>query len=236
MEKAFKSNSIPVYFTFAFILAEVITVTTPFFILGKYFDFPNILRKPAAEGLALFQQNQSIIIPAYYIFMVSGLLYLPLTYWLKHILHSENGKIKRSIFGALGISTAVFQAIGFSRWVFVIPFLANQFIQHPENQSSIALIYEILNRYAGMTIGEHLGFIAMGFWTIALSSMVYERTNFPNWFSVLGIIIGAIITSSVIEHFGGNSASFFGLLNLIGNSLWTFWMILLGIFILINSK
>ncbi len=50
----------------ALLLAEVATVLIPFLVLGSYFNFPDILRLPSAEAFVLFQQNGSVIVPAYY--------------------------------------------------------------------------------------------------------------------------------------------------------------------------
>jgi hypothetical protein len=71
MQNLNKTSAHNYYITIGLILAEIITVLLPFFILGRYFNFPDILRKPAAEAFALFRQNQRIIVPAYYIFMIS---------------------------------------------------------------------------------------------------------------------------------------------------------------------
>lgn len=231
MQNSNKTSARNYYITISLILAEIVTVLTPFFILGRYFDFPDILRKPAAEAFALFRQNQRIIIPAYYIFMISGLLFLPLTYWLGSTLQASNSKLSQNIFTGLGISTALFQSIGFCRWIFLMSFLTSQYFQQPENQDTISLIYETLNHYAGMTIGEHLGFIAMGFWTITLGVIIYQHAGFKKWLGVIGVIIGGLIIASVMEHFGGSSAAFFAVLNVLANTLWIFWMIIIGFFL-----
>lgn len=231
-----KVSKINYYRTIGLIIAEIITVLVPFFILGAYFDFPTILRKPAAEAFALFRQNQHVIVPAYYTFTISGLLYLPLTYWLSVVLQTSNSKLQQNIFIGLGITTAIFQAIGFCRWIFVMPFLTTQFFEQPDNQATITLIYEILNRYAGMSIGEHLGFIAMGFWTITLGVIIYYHIEFRKWVGITGIIIGGLILLSVMEHFGGSDAPFFAMLNVLANVLWIFWLIIVSIFLFLQSK
>lgn len=236
MQNSNKTSALNYYITIGLIIAEIITVLTPFFILGQYFDFPDILRKPAAEAFALFRQNQHIIVPAYYTFMISGLLFLPMTYWLATTLQTNYNKLSQNLLLGLGISTALFQAIGFCRWVFLMPFLTMQFFQHPENQDTIALVYETMNRYAGMTIGEHLGFIAMGFWTITLGVLLYQHAGFKKWVGVMGVIIGGLIITSVMEHFGGSSAAFFAALNVLANVLWIFWLIVVSFFLFFQQK
>jgi hypothetical protein len=151
-------------------------------------------------------------------------------------LQASNSKLSQNIFVGLGISTALFQSIGFCRWIFLMPFLTSQYFQQPENQYTISLIYETLNHYAGMTIGEHLGFIAMGFWTITLGVIIYQHTGFKKWLGVIGVIIGGLIIASVLEHFGGSSATFFASLNVLANILWVFWLIIISFFIFFQQK
>jgi hypothetical protein len=42
--------------------------------LASAFDFPDILRQPAAERFARFQANQGAIIPAYYLMGLTSIL------------------------------------------------------------------------------------------------------------------------------------------------------------------
>jgi len=62
------------------LITEIVSVVVPLGVLSAYFRFPDILREPASVALPLFTANQSVIVPAYYVFMVSGLLFLPLSY------------------------------------------------------------------------------------------------------------------------------------------------------------
>ncbi len=121
---------------------------------------------------------------------------------------------------------AVFQAIGFSRWVFVIPLLAEQYGQQPTQQPTIALLYETLNRYTGMTVGEHLGFLAMGCWTILLALLLLRSRVVKRWLGALGLLV------STGEHFGGPSAELYGTINFLANTGWSVWMLRIGAWLL----
>lgn len=215
------------------LLAEVITVLVPTWILATQFRFPDILREPAAVALPLFAANQSIIVPAYYVFMLSGLLYLPMSVLLrKQISTSTSSRTGADLLIGLGIATALFQAIGFSRWVFAVPYLSQAYAQATGNESlrsSVGLFYDTLNRYAGMTIGEHLGFLAMGSWTIVLALMLPQRDRSSRWFVPAGVLTGLLIIISLGEHVGTGLSGLFGMLNFIANAGWTVWMLVLAI-------
>ncbi len=211
------------------LIVELITQLFAISVLGSYFEFPDILRQPASVALKLFHQNQAIIVPAYYVFMVSSILYLPITALIKTRAQSISpNQLWINLFQFSGIATAIFQVIGFCRWIIVLPFLSDTYFDKNTTDSvklMIELIYETLNHYAGMTIGEHLGFIAMGCWTIALTKVV----EMGRWLKVFGQLIGFLLIAATIEQFGGTAAPLFGVLNFIANTFWTAWILLLSI-------
>lgn len=209
----------------ALLLLEVIAVLIPFFVLGSVFDFPDILRQPAAKAFALFQQNKGIIVPTYYLFLVSALLYFPLASLLKTRFRSTvKNEAWLDIMYVAGIATGVFQAIGFSRWIIAMPFLTEQYVNGNQTET-IGLLYEWINRFVGTTVGEHLGFLAMGFWMMALSFAIQGS----KWFKTAGAVIGLLLIASTLEHFGGSSAPIFATLNVIANVFWSIWMVIFAI-------
>ncbi|GAB2583384.1 DUF4386 domain-containing protein [Spirosoma areae] len=210
------------------LMAEISSVVAPVGLLSAYFRFPDILREPASVALPLFAANASVIVPAYYVFMLSALLFLPLSYAFSAVLKPDGSSALRGALIGTGVATAIFQAIGFSRWVFIIPFLAEQYGQQPTQQPTIALLYETINRYAGMTIGEHLGFLVMGCWTILLALLLLRSRVVKRWFAVLGLPIGAGLLVSTGEHFGGPLAELYGTINFVANTGWSVWLLGIG--------
>ncbi|MFM8913463.1 MAG: DUF4386 domain-containing protein [Flammeovirgaceae bacterium] len=214
--------------TVALLVAEAVTVTVAVAILGKNFNFPYILRQPAANAFGLFKSNQPAILLGYYIFLVSSLLYVPLSFMLKKVFDTTENRLTTLALVGLGICTALFQSIGFVRWIFAMPFLTETYFAKPESQKTIALIYETLNRYAGVSIGEHLGFIAMGGWTVLLGIILQRHSQPIKWAGYTGLAIGTMIALSVGEHFGGSTAPLFGTINFLANASWTFWLLALA--------
>ena len=209
----------------ALLLLEVCAVLIPFFVLGAVFDFPDILRQPAAKAFALFHQNKGVIVPTYYLFLVSALLYFPLASLLKtRFLGDAKNAAWLDIMYVAGMATGVFQAIGFSRWIIAMPFLTEQYVNGNQTET-IGLLYEWINRFVGTTVGEHLGFLAMGFWVMALSFAIQGS----KWFKTSGAVIGLLLIASTLEHFGGPSAPVFATLNVIANVFWAVWMVIFAI-------
>ena len=229
MNKNLSDTNKLAYITIILLILEIITVTAPVVILRSTFDFPDILRKPAKDAFELFKQNESYIILGYYIFVISSLLFIPMSYFLKQVYSLSTNKIALEFLAGLGIATTIFQTLGFIRWIFVMPFLTENYFNNPENEKPIALIYETLNRFAGMSVGEHLGFIAMGSWVICLGIIILNHPNCSKWLGFTGILIGFLLIISVLEHFGGKLASIWGQVNFLSNTVFTFWLLWLSL-------
>jgi hypothetical protein len=245
---------------FTLLVVEALAVTIPFFVLQSVFEFPAILRQPASYALKLFAQHEAVIVPTYYLFLWSALMALPLTLVLtRFFAHHEQAAQGNAALLGFGAATAIFQAIGFSRWVFTVPMLAHAYFAPPAsgttaimtdtNKQAIALLYDTLNRYAGMTIGEHLGFIAMGAWTCVLAWQLgaagVASTRTSRIVAWTGYVTGLLTVVSVGEHFqvgvdggmnaGGSTAQVFAVLNIIANTLWTLWLLVVAT-LLLRSK
>lgn len=216
---------------------EAMLVTVPFFILQSVFEFPDILRQPADYALKLFVQHESVIVPTYYFFLLSALTAIPLSIALVRFFTSNKAASKGNFaLLSLGTATAVFQAIGFSRWVFTVPMIAHAYFAPNASESSkqaLALMYDTLNRYLGMTVGEHLGFLSMGAWTIVLAWQFGKVGGASERVSRIlvwtGYATGVLTVLSAGEHFGGGSAPLFAVLNIIANTVWIFWLIALAV-------
>ncbi len=215
--------------TVQLLILEVVTVTLAAAILGNQFNFPEILRQPAINAFTLFNKNTNAILFGYYTFLYSALLFIPLSYFLQIVLHDTMSEIANKLLLGFGIATAIFQSIGFVRWIFVMPFLTEQYFNHPENRNTTILIYETINRLMGMSIGEHLGFLAMGCWTLALATIILNHLKFKKWIAFSGFIIGLLLIVSVLEHFGGSFSPVFAKINFIANTLWSVWLAIIAV-------
>lgn len=229
----FKFNKI---LSIILLVIEAVTVTVPVIILGSQFNFPDILREPAAKAFELFRLNQTSIVLGYYIFLMSAIIYIPLSYSLKVSLFKPNLNQLFGLLTGFGITTAIFQSIGFIRWIFVVPYLSNLYYTQPESQSIAIILYDFINKYAGMSIGEHLGFIAMGSWVLVLASILICHGGAKRILGYIGLIIGIMLNVSIAEHFGGSNASFFGTINFAANTMFTFWIIAIAITIGMSKK
>jgi hypothetical protein len=111
--------------------------------------------------------------------------------------------------------------------VFAVPLLSAQYAAPGSSDATrrtTGLLYDLLNRYVGLTVGEHLGFLAMAAWTACLAGLVWQgrgRSRLATGLAVMGFALALTLALSVGEHFGGTHAVAFAQLNLLANSGWT---------------
>jgi len=203
-----------------------------FFLLGKAFEYPDILRKPTEYILSRFQQGGRRLIALWYAFMLTGILILPIAILLPQILAPTN-----SVFIALattfGVLAGFVQVLGLIRWSFLVPYLARTYAAPDASQGTrdaVAVTFQAFHNYAGVAIGEHLGYVFTSVWTILIAVGVIQSTFLPAWFGWVGLIPALGILFGVLEQPGVKIA---GLVTAISYILWSLWLIVLGIFLVL---
>jgi hypothetical protein len=215
--------------TFAIAVVHVVLLVVGFLILADQFSFPEILRASSQERLALFRQNQGLIVPAYYMMALSGVTQIMLAV-LFHQSFARGGSTL--LVGALvaGVLAGAFQLMGFMRWPIAVPYLAEQMANAPsaDVQSTVALLEGLLNRYAGMVVGEHLGFLAQGAWTILMSLAMFRGRLFAWPYGFVGLVLGLMIVVSAFEQLGGTFEAI-GFLSAPASAAWLGWLLMCGV-------
>ncbi len=214
---------------FAVALVHVGLLSVGFLILADVFSFPEILRAPSEARLALFHQNQGMIVPAYYMMGLSGLTQIMLAV----LFHQSFGKTGSTLLTAAlvaGVLAGAFQMMGFMRWPIAVPFLAEQMsgAETAEMRNVIALLEGLLNRYAGMVVGEHLGFLAQGAWTMLISLAMFRAPLFAWPYGLVGFVLGVLITVSAFEQLGGPFEAI-GFLSAPVSAAWLGWLLMCGV-------
>ena len=214
---------------FILTLIHVGLLSVGFLILVDQFSFPEILRATSQERLALFQQNQGMIIPAYYMMGLSGLTQVALAVMF-HQSFARQGSTLLVAALVAGVLGGAFQMMGFMRWPIAVPYLADQMAQATTDdmRQVVALLEGLLNRYAGMVVGEHLGFLGQGFWTMLVSAAMFRGPLFAWPYGFVGFILGALIVVSSLEQLGG-PFEVIGFLSAPASAAWLGWLVMCGI-------
>jgi Domain of unknown function (DUF4386) len=214
---------------FGLTLVHVGLLLAGFLILADQFAFPDILRASAQDRLALFRENQSLVVAAYYMMGLSGVTQIALAVMF-HQSFARTGSTLLVLALVAGVLGGAFQAMGFMRWPIAVPYLAEQMAAAPNDdvRAVVALLEGLLNRYAGMVVGEHLGFLGQGFWTVFVSAAMFRGKLFAWPYGAIGLVLGGAILISALEQLGGPFEAI-GFLSVPASAAWLGWLVMCGV-------
>ena len=149
--------------------------------LAARFDYPDVLRRPTREVLAAFRAGGMSLVLLWWGFALTAVLLAPLVVLFAAALPDADQTLI-SVATTLGVLAAAVQFLGLIRWVFLVPFLAEA-----DDSEAVDLVFEAFNRYLGVAVGEHLGYLLTGAWT-TLAGIALLDTSAQ--LGGLGILIG----------------------------------------------
>ena len=157
----------------AALIAQFLLILTTFVVLSGAIDWPASLDDPASVALPRLITQAGPVMIGYGSYLIAALLLVPATAGLNGRLGLSGPVAGLAL--ALATLSAIAKAIGISRWLFAMPGLAQAYVAPGADQSTVSLIYETLNAYAG-GIGEVIGVgLVSGVWTL-LFGMVLLRS------------------------------------------------------------
>ncbi|MGH3366862.1 MAG: DUF4386 domain-containing protein [Nocardioidaceae bacterium] len=218
--------------------AGVVLIVAPvwfnatFAVLGKRFDYPDILRRPTAEILERFRAGGSSLILLWWAFMLSGLLLIAGALLLGQVLGFAGITPVATAFGVLA---GFAQMLGLLRWVYLVPGLARAHADPTltrEERDMHAVVFRALHQYLGVGVGEHLGYLFTGIWSVLIGIAVIQGAALPTWLGWPGIVIGAGLAVGSAEFLGPNEERGWALAAAAIPILyvaWSGWLLALGI-------
>jgi hypothetical protein len=225
--------------TAVLLIAVPIAFNLAFLELGRAFDYPNILRKQPDEILTRFHAGGSGLILRWEVLLVSALAMLPLVALLAISLNAPAALTVAAI--VVGSAAALVQALGLVRWPFAVPELARRYVaaEGPDEaatRDTIEVVFATLHRLLGVGIGEHLGYLLTGVWTLLVAASVLSTAVLPGWLGLFGIPIGAALLVGTLEFVGRNEERGWplaGTIVPIAYIAWSLWLVALGIALLV---
>jgi hypothetical protein len=226
--------------TAVLLIAVPIAFNLAFLELGRAFDYPNILRKEPDEILTRFHAGGSGLILRWEALLVSALAMLPLVALLAVSLGAPAALTVAAI--VVGSAAALVQALGLVRWPFAVPELARRYVaaegpEGPATRRTIEIVFATLHRLLGVGIGEHLGYLLTGTWTLLVAASVLSTSVLPGWLGIVGIPIGAALLVGTLEFVGPNEERGWplaGTIVPIAYIAWSLWLVALGIALLMT--
>jgi uncharacterized protein DUF4386 len=142
---------------------------------------------------------------------------------------------------AIGVAAGLVQAIGLLRWTYAVPELARRWTaaDGPDGaptRQAIEVTFATLHRFLGVGVGEHLGYVLTGAWTLLAAASVVATTAIPGWLGWIGVPIGLALVVGSAEFAGPKERDGWrvaGIVVPIAYVAWSAWLIALGIALLL---
>jgi hypothetical protein len=172
--------------------------------------------------------------------LVSALAMLPLAVLLAVALGAA--PVWTGLAIVLGSVAALVQAIGLVRWPFAVPELARRYVgadsgdlseaEAAAERRTVETVFATLHRLLGVGIGEHLGYLFTGLWTLAVAASTVTTAALPAWLGWLGVPIGLALLVGTLEFVGPNEPEGWavaGAIVPIAYIAWSLWLIVMGV-------
>jgi hypothetical protein len=125
------------------------------------------------------------------------------------------------------------------RWPFLVPYLARAMAEPsttPARKEAVDVVFQSFNRYLGVAVGEHLGFLLTGFWSILVGAAITQSAVLPAWIGIAGIVVGAVLALCSLEFVGPFERDGWKLAATVtpfAYIVWSLWLLAMGIFLLL---
>jgi Domain of unknown function (DUF4386) len=222
------------------LLVLPLSYNAAFALLGRAFDYPNILRRPTTEILDRFAAGGIRLILLWWGFALTAVLLVPTVVLLSATLGDANTTIL-SLATAVGLLGAVVQFLGLIRWPFVVPYLARIATDpatSPAAKDAIDVAFQTLNRYLGVTVGEHLGYLFTGAWTALVAVALIQSNVLHPLFGVMGLVLSPLFLLGSLAFVGAFERAGWGLAGAlvpVAYIGWSLWLLAIGIGLLITA-
>jgi hypothetical protein len=205
-----------------------VAFTALFTLLQVQFEYPAILRQPTDAVLTKFQAGGPGLIAAWYGLTLTAVLFIPLVLLVHRLLADEQAPTTLLIATTFGIVAGVAQALGFLRWPFLVPHLAQAYLDPAASEAqraAAAMVFEAFHRYAGMGVGEHLGYLSTSTWTFLVAMLMLRAPLFGRWLGLSGMVLALGVATGLLEPVG---VPLVGAINAISYLAWAVWLMLVG--------
>ena len=113
--------------------------------------------------------------------------------------------------------------IGFLRWVFVVPPLADAYVAgDPTTQAAVAAAWMAQHQFGGALLGEHLGqLLAIG-WSVTVSVVILRTGVLRRWLGWAGLVASGLYVLNQGDILATAMPDFpvWDLAGLLGSTLW----------------
>ncbi len=207
-------------------------------VLSSTFEWPDILRKPAEVVLPEFVAGGSSLVWTWfatawtYAILAVPILLLP-------IVLGRRGDPGLRAATYAGATSVVLALIGFLRWVFVVPPLADSYVTGDDTtRAAVEAAFTAQHQFGGALLGEHLGQLLAIAWSVTVSVAILRSRVLPRWLGAAGLVVSAVYLLNQGDILATAVPGFpvWDLAGLLGSTGWGLWVAALGIVLLRSPR
>ncbi len=206
-------------------------------VLSSTFDWPDILREPADVVLpAVVAGATSLTWTWFATAWTYAILLVPIL-----LLPGALGRRRDPVLRVatwVGATSVVLSLIGFLRWVFVVPPLAESYVSGDAvTRAAVDAAWTVQHQFGGALLGEHLGQLLAVAWSVAVSVTVLRTHVLPRWLGVAGLVASALYLTNQGDALATAVPGFpvWELGGFLGSTSWGLWVAALGVMVLLRS-
>jgi hypothetical protein len=205
-------------------------------VLSSTFDWPDILREPTDVVLPAFVAGGTSLVWTWfatawtYAVLIVPILLLPAV-----LGRRADPALRAATY--VGATSVVLSLIGFLRWVFVVPPLADSYVAGDAGtRAAVDAAWTAQHQFGGALLGEHLGQLLAIAWSITVSVIILRSRVLPRWLGAAGLVVSALYLTNQGDVLATAVPGFpvWDLGGSIGSTSWGLWIAALGVLLLLR--
>ena len=210
-------------------IAAAVLVNVAFAGLASAFDYPEVLKQPAAEVLESFRASQGAVTSWFLLLALGAALLAPVAVGVGRL--SDSRAMRWAV--PVGIAAAVVQVVGLLRWPLLVPgWAATSAGGDPTAAAAAQDAFSTANLVLGNLIGETGGYLLTAAWT-ALVLIALGAAFAGRLFVVLGAVSAVLILVGVLSPL---NLPLVDTANFVGYILWSVWLVIFAIVLLVRGR
>ena len=108
----------------------------------------------------------------------------------------------------------------------------------PATRDAVDVVFQTFNRYLGVAVGEHLGYLFTGLWTALAGVALIQSDVLHRLFGVVGLLLAPLFVVGSLEFVGPFEVrgwKLAGTLVPLAYIGWSVWLLALGIGLLLTA-
>jgi Domain of unknown function (DUF4386) len=205
-------------------------------LLSSTFDWPDILREPGTVVLPAFAAGGTSLVWTWFATAWTyAILMVPILLLPGALGRGDDPVLRAASY--VGAASVVLSQIGFLRWVFVVPPLADSYVTgDATTKAAVDAAWTAQHQFGGALLGEHLGQMLIIGWSVTVCVIILRTRVLPRWLGLSGLVVSAIYLLNQGDILATAVSDFpvWDLAGLLGSTGWGLWVAALGVTLLLR--